>query len=95
MNTGLITNSTNLEHARAFTPFIREKRPWKVIADPSGDFLGRSFRPTDLQFSDFAYWPTGIVFQNTTTRDYKVWREMRFITVKFVCLNMKGFQDEL
>ena len=95
MNTGLITSSSNLEHARAFTPSIREKRPWQVIVDPSGDFLGNRFRTTDLRVADFAYWPTGIVFQNTITRDYKVWREMRFITVKFAHLNLKGFQGEL
>lgn len=67
----------------------QEKRPWKAIFDPSGDFLGNVFRGTDLCVYETAYWPDGIIFRNSYTGDYKVWcsKKLRFLGVEFAHLD--------
>lgn len=37
-------------------------RPWVVVVDPSGDFLGRAFRSFDIDGAPVNIWPQGIVF---------------------------------
>lgn len=53
-------------------PIIDKSRPWLVIEDPSGDFLGRQFQTVDLQFSAENFtWPNGIRFMNVKTEQIK------------------------
>ena len=56
--------------------------PWLVIADPSGDFLGRCFRSLDLNTRYNSHWPIGIVFENERTGERKRWTGKRFVKVK-------------
>jgi hypothetical protein len=55
-------------------------RPWLVTQDPSGDFLGRSFRAFDLFGSHENYWPEGTVFENKRTSERKVWRMGQYMS---------------
>jgi hypothetical protein len=54
-------------------------RRWVVVEDPSGDFLGRSFRAFDLNGAADNYWPEMIVFENETTGERRTWEDGRFI----------------
>ena len=47
-------------------------RPWLVIVDPSGDFLGRCFRSFDLNTRYNSHWPVGIVFEHQKTGRQKI-----------------------
>ena len=51
----------------------KEIRAWVVVSDPSGDFFGRSFRTFDLSGAVHNYWPKGIVFENTGTKERREW----------------------
>ena len=55
-------------------------RPWLVITDPSGDFLGRAFRAFDLTGGDQVkpYWNVGTIFWNQHTGVLKKWNGFRF-----------------
>lgn len=56
-------------------PIIDKSRPWLVIEDPSGDFIGRRFQTADLQFSAENFtWPDGIRFMNIKTEQIKMYR---------------------
>lgn len=47
---------------------VDQRYSWKVIADPSGDFLGRQFQVSDLVAgSKQDTWPENIVFENLRT----------------------------
>ena len=93
MNTANTAMSTPIL-GKVYRNALRERRPWHVVKDPSGDFFNNKFRAIDLNpvYIAEAYWPTGIVFQNTQTRQYKVWRGTSFETVKFVVLDLRGIQ---
>ena len=54
-------------------------RHWVVVKDPSGDFLGRTFRTYDLNGARENYWPEGIVFENQRTGERKAWRRGQFV----------------
>ena len=59
----------------------KEQRIWKVIEDPSGDFLGSYFRGMDINFKpEKAHWPFGIKFQNQKTGVTKTWNGIGFYT---------------
>ena len=53
-------------------------RPWLVITDPSGDFMGRAFRSFDLKISHITHWPQGITFWNQSTGAVKKWNGSAF-----------------
>lgn len=55
-------------------------RPWLVTKDPSGDFLGRSFRAFDLFGSHENYWSEGTVFENKRTSERKIWRKGQYMS---------------
>jgi hypothetical protein len=55
-------------------------RPWLVTNDPSGDFLGRSFRSFDLFGSHENYWTEGTVFEHKRTSERKVWRMGQYMS---------------
>jgi hypothetical protein len=56
-------------------PIIDKSRPWLVIEDPSGDFIGRQFQTVDLQSSAENFtWPNGIRFMNIKTEQIKMYR---------------------
>jgi hypothetical protein len=57
-----------------FKPGRSASRPWKVVEDPSGDFLGNLFRTFDLSYVNAEmHWPTGIVFEHQRTGIKKIW----------------------
>jgi hypothetical protein len=60
----------------------RAIRCWLVIEDPSGDFLGGHFRTFDLNGATDNYWPEGIIFENQTTQERKIWRAGRFFSLQ-------------
>lgn len=60
-------------------PRWRERRVWKVIADPSGDFIGGFFRTMDIAYKpELAHWEIGTKFQNTKTGVTKTWNGTGF-----------------
>jgi hypothetical protein len=58
------------------SPVVSGKsRPWLVIEDPSGDFLGGQFQMSDLISSAENFtWPEGIRFLNIKTEEVKIYR---------------------
>ena len=61
-------------------PGRRAMRCWLVIKDPSGDFLGRSFRAYDLTGAFDNYWPEEIIFEHQDTGERKTWIDGRFFS---------------
>lgn len=55
---------------------FHEKRPWRVLHDPSGDFSGRQFRSADLDRCN--NWDNGTVFWNSETGQVRIWRLGKF-----------------
>lgn len=56
----------------------KEKRTWKVVEDPSGDFLGNLFRNMDIRFS-LPIWPEGLKMRHTVTGEILVWDRGKFV----------------
>ena len=63
-------------------PGRKEVRSWIVVSDPSGDFLGRSFRSFDLSGAVHNYWPEGITFENQSTKECRIWSDGQFHIIK-------------
>lgn len=47
-----------------------ERYEWLVSYCTDRDFVGRLFRPSDVQYG---LWPTGTVFTNVHTGEVRVW----------------------
>ena len=71
--------STNKNKVTTIKPGRREVRDWLVVADSSGDFLGRSFRAFDLSGAVHNYWPDGIIFENKKTKERRTWMNDQFV----------------
>jgi len=54
--------------------------PWMVIHDPSGDFLGRCFRNSDLAVKNAqeAQWEDGTIFWHIRQGDLRIWNNGRY-----------------
>ncbi len=58
-----------------------QKSYWLVTNDPSGDFIGRSFRTYDLNARE-KHWAVGTVFENQKTGERKRWTRNGFVEMK-------------